>query len=39
MSVLSDNYKRIISELETKITNSEDLEFVKEKKCCSNGAA
>ena len=31
MSVLSDNYKRIVSELEAKITNPEDLEFVKEK--------
>ena len=31
MSVLSDNYKRIISEIEEKITNPEDLEFVKEK--------
>ena len=31
MSVLSDNYKRIISEIEGKITNQEELEFVKEK--------
>ena len=31
MSVLSDNYKRIISEIEGKLTNKEDLEFVKEK--------
>lgn len=31
MSVLSDNYKKIIAEIETKITNPEDLEFVKEK--------
>ena len=31
MSVLSDNYKRIISEIENKITNKEELEFVKEK--------
>ena len=31
MSVLSDNYKRIISEIEGKITNPEELEFVKEK--------
>ena len=31
MSVLSDNYKRIISEIEGKITNTEELEFVKEK--------
>lgn len=31
MSVLSDNYKRIITEIEEKITNPEDLEFVKEK--------
>lgn len=31
MSVLSDNYKRIISEIEEKVTNPEELEFVKEK--------
>ena len=31
MSVLSDNYKRIIQELEGKISNPEELEFVKEK--------
>lgn len=31
MSALSDNYKKIISELENKLTNKEDLEFVKEK--------
>ncbi len=31
MSVLSDNYKRIITEIEGRITNPEDLEFVKEK--------
>lgn len=31
MSVLSDNYKRIVSEIEAKITNPEELEFVKEK--------
>ena len=31
MSVLSDNYKRIISEIEGKITNPEELKFVKEK--------
>ena len=31
MSVLSDNYKRIIAELEEKISNPEDLKFVKEK--------
>ena len=31
MSVLSDNYKRIITELEDKISNPEELEFVKEK--------
>ena len=31
MSVLSDNYKRIISEIEGKISNPEELEFVKEK--------
>ena len=31
MSVLSENYKRIISEIEAKITNEEELEFVKEK--------
>ncbi len=31
MSVLSDNYKRIVSEIEGKITNPEELEFVKEK--------
>ena len=31
MSVLSDNYKRIVSEIEGKITNPEELKFVKEK--------
>ena len=31
MSVLSDNYKKIIAEVEERITNPEDLEFVKEK--------
>lgn len=31
MSVLSDNYKRIISEIEGKISNPEELKFVKEK--------
>lgn len=31
MSVLSDNYKRIVSEIEEKISNPEELEFVKEK--------
>ena len=31
MSVLSDNYKRIMSEVETNITDPEELEFVKEK--------
>lgn len=31
MSVLSDNYKRIMSEIETKITNQEELEFIKAK--------
>lgn len=31
MSVLSDNYKKIISEIETQITNPEELEFVKQK--------
>ena len=31
MSILSDNYKRIISELETKIKDPEELEFVKQK--------
>lgn len=31
MSVLSDNYKRIVSEIEAKISNPEELEFVKEK--------
>lgn len=31
MSVLSDNYKRIVSEIEGKISNPEELEFVKEK--------
>ena len=31
MSVMSDNYKRIISEVEEKITNPDDLEFVKGK--------
>ena len=31
MSVLGDNYKRILSEIETKITDPDDLKFVKEK--------
>ena len=31
MSVLKDNYNRIMSEVEEKITNPEDLEFVKKK--------
>jgi len=31
MSVLSDNYKRIVSEIEEKLSNPEELEFVKEK--------
>ena len=31
MSVLSDNYKRILTEIETNITNPEEREFVKEK--------
>lgn len=31
MSVLSDNYKKIIAELEERISDPEDLEFVKEK--------
>lgn len=31
MSVLSDNYKRIVSEIEAKMSNPEELEFVKEK--------
>ena len=31
MSVLNDNYKRIMTELEEKISNPEQLEFVKEK--------
>lgn len=31
MSVLSDNYKRIISEIENKVSNPEECEFVKEK--------
>ena len=31
MSTLNDNYKRIISEIEQKITNKEELEFVKQK--------
>jgi len=31
MSVLSDNYKRIVSEIETKLTNPDEVEFVKEK--------
>ena len=31
MSVMSDNYKRIMTEIEEKISNPEDLEFVKEK--------
>lgn len=31
MSVLGENYKKIITEIEGKITNPEDLKFVKEK--------
>jgi len=31
MSVLNDNYKRIISEIEAKVSNKEELEFVKKK--------
>ena len=31
MSTLNDNYKRIISEIEQKVTNKEELDFVKEK--------
>ena len=31
MSVLSDNYRRIVSEVEAKITNPENQEFVKQK--------
>lgn len=31
MSVLSDNYKRILSEIEGKVTNPQELEFVKKK--------
>ena len=31
MSVLNDNYKRIISEIEEKVSNPEELEFVKQK--------
>ena len=31
MSILKDNYNRIISEVEEKITNPEELEFVKKK--------
>ncbi len=31
MSVLNDNYKRIITEIEEKVSNPEELEFVKEK--------
>lgn len=31
MSVLSDNYKKIISEMEEKITNPKELDFVKQK--------
>ena len=31
MSVLSDNYKRIIAEIEKNVSNQEELEFVKEK--------
>ena len=31
MSVLSDNYKKIITEIEEKITNQEELEFIKQK--------
>ena len=29
MSVLNDNYKKIISEIEEKMSDSEELEFVK----------
>ena len=31
MSVLSDKYKKIISEIEQKVTNPDELEFVKDK--------
>ena len=31
MSILSDNYKRIMTEIEQKISNEEEKEFVKEK--------
>ena len=31
MSALNDNYKRIISEIEQKVSNKEELEFVKQK--------
>jgi len=31
MSVLSDNYKRILSELEANVSNPEELEFIKAK--------
>lgn len=31
MSTLNDNYKRILTEIEQKVTNKEELEFVKEK--------
>lgn len=31
MSVLNNNYKKILSEIEEKITNQEDLEFIKKK--------
>lgn len=31
MSVLNENYKRIISEIEAKVSNPEELEFVKKK--------
>ena len=31
MSVLSDNYKRIMTEIETNISNEEELKFVKDK--------
>ena len=31
MSVMSDNYKRIMTEIEEKISNPEELEFIKEK--------
>ena len=31
MSVLNDNYKKIISEIEEKVSNPEELEFVKKK--------